>query len=132
MANYVKLSCNRFTPDIKPEKVVKEKKVYQYKRKATGEREIFDAIWKERPHKSQITGDPIHEPAPINFLHVLAKGQNKYPKYKLLKDNIVIGTDDDHFMWDNARHLIVDNKDWAWMFELESELKARYIKEFGR
>ncbi len=127
--NFVKLNCNRFTPDLKPDKVIKPKKVYQYKRKATGEGVLFDEIWKERPHKSQISGDPIHEPAPINFMHVLAKGQNKYPKFKLLKENIVLVTDEEHFQFDNARHEIVDDKDWIWIFLLEAELKKRYKRE---
>ncbi len=132
MANYVKLSCNTFTPDLKPEKVVKEKKVYKYVKKPTGEKEIFADIWKERPHKSEISGEPIHEPTPSNFMHVLAKGQNKYPKYKLLKENIILADAEEHHMWDNARHLIVNDKNWAWIFALETELKSRYIKEFGR
>ncbi len=131
MAKFVKLSCDRFTPDLKPEKVIKPKKVYQYKRKATGEKEVFAEIWKERLHKSQISDEPIHEPAPINFMHVLAKGKNKYPKYKLLKINIVLATDDEHFAWDNARHLIVNDERWAWLFELEAELKEKYKNEFG-
>jgi hypothetical protein len=128
MTNFTKFNPNNFKPDPKPEKVIKEKKKYVYKRKPTGEGELFDEIWKERPHKSQISDEPINEPRPINFIHVLAKGQNKYPKFKLMKKNIVLGTDEEHFYWDNARHMIARDHKWDFMFDLEAELKEEYKK----
>ncbi len=92
--------------DPKPEKKIKVLKLYVFKKKPTGEKEVFEMLWNERPHKSQITGEPIHEAVPTNFLHVLAKGKNRYPKFKLLKENIIIGTDEDHHFWDHDRKTI--------------------------
>lgn len=126
MRNFVKLNCKTFRPDPKPEGKKKEKKPYRYKRKATGEKEVFDIIWKERPHASQISGTKIKEPKPINFLHVLPKAQNKYPKFKLLKQNIVLGTDEEHHIWDHNRKSVENDPKWKWMFELEASLKAKY------
>jgi hypothetical protein len=124
--NFVKFNASSFRPDPKPERKEKAKKPYRFKKKPTGEKEVFEMIWKERPHKSQITGDPIHEARPINFLHVLPKAQNKYPKFKLLKQNIILGTEEDHYAWDHARESIKDSPKWKWVFELETQLKEKY------
>ncbi len=131
------VNIGNFRPDPKPEKVVKPKKKYRFIKKSTGEAEIFEKIWNERPHKSQISGEIIHEPKAINFLHVLPKGQNKYPEFKLNMENIILGTAEEHHIWDNARHLISDINDetshynWKMVFELEQQLKIKYKKEYG-
>lgn len=128
--NFIKMnieSARKFRPNPKPEKVVKEKKKgLSYKRKATGEKELFLEIWNERPHYSQISFEPLGEPSPINFLHVIPKGMNKYPKFKLNKQNIVLGTDEEHYLWDHNRKAIENNPEWKWMFELEASLKEQY------
>lgn len=116
----------KFRPDPKPEKKVKIKKPYVYKRKPTGEMQVFLEIWNERPHVSQITGEAIKIPSPTNFIHILPKAQNKYPKFKLNKQNIVIGTEEDHYNWDHNRKSIENNPIWKWMFELEESLKQQY------
>jgi len=84
MRNFIKQNlANRFRPDPKPEKVIKPKKKYSFKKKPTGEAQVFEKIWNERPHFCQICFTPIPEASPSNFMHVLAKGLNKYPKFKL-------------------------------------------------
>jgi hypothetical protein len=115
-----------FKPDPKPIKVIKKKSKYQWKRKPTGEKELFLEIWEERPHHSQISGLYIHQPTPSNFLHVIPKAQNKYPKFKLNKQNIIIGTEDEHYYWDHNRKDIENDPKWAFMFELEASLKEQY------
>jgi len=35
-------------------------------------------------------------------MHVLPKGQNKYPNFKYYARNIVLGTLDEHNLWDNG------------------------------
>ena len=119
--------------DPKPEPKIKTKKVLNKVKKPTGEKIVFKMIWDTRPHKSFISGTPIREGKAINFLHVLPKGKNKYPEFKLLKENIVLGTEDEHFMWDNARHMI-DPKDKGWqkMFALEEKLLNDYKKLHGK
>ena len=102
------------------------KKVYV--KKPTGEKIVFEQIWNTRPHKSQISGEPIYDAQPHNFMHILAKGQNKYPKFILLKENIVLATYEEHFLWDNMRYKIINDEKWQWVFEKEKELKERYKK----
>ena len=116
----------KFNPQPKPEKVEKKKKRYVWKRKATGEMQIFDSIWSERPHYSQSSGELIYAANPGNFMHVLAKGLNKYPKFKGNKQNIVLVTEEEHYAFDFARHEIKDDPKWQWVFELEASLKEQY------
>ncbi len=117
-----------FRPDPKPEKKIKVKKQYRYVKKATGEKAVFEEIWNERPHISQISGEPIIDPTPTNFLHVLPKAQNKYPLFKLNKQNIILGTEDNHYDWDHNRAGIQNDPAWQWVFELEASLKEQYSK----
>ena len=66
----------------------------------TGEGKIFQEIWSERKHVSFISGLPIVKMTPDNFLHILPKGKGKYYKYKLYKQNIILGTSDEHDLVD--------------------------------
>ncbi len=124
--NFIKFNAQSFKPDPKPTKSTKPKKAYTYKRKPTGEKQIFLEIWNERPHASQISNDPISHPTPSNFLHVLPKALNKYPKLKLDKQNIVLATEQEHHFWDNQRYLIKNDPQWSFMFELEETLKQKH------
>lgn len=128
---FVKATYNTFRPDLKPVKVFKEKKVYKFKKEPTGEKQVFELIWKERPHKSQISGEAIKEGGAENFLHVLPKAQNKYPEFKLLKQNIVLGTAEEHDIWDKARHKAVGKK-WDYMYAVEYALKIKYKDLYGK
>lgn len=116
----------------KPEYKKKEKKPFkrstiEYKRKATGEADLFREIGTERGNKSQISGEPIFTLRPKNFMHVLAKGQNKYPKFKLYKKNIVIATDDEHDEYDHgSQEELRKLPEWKWLFELRDELLIEY------
>ncbi|MES3018161.1 MAG: hypothetical protein V4721_10290 [Bacteroidota bacterium] len=114
--------------DPKPVKIDKPKKKYIFKKKPTGEKAVFEEIYEERPHASQVSGNPILYPTPSNFLHVLPKGKNKYPLFKLNKQNIILGTDDEHYLWDHCRMQIKDDPMWAPIFELEASLKEQYKK----
>lgn len=121
---------NKFKPDPKPEKKAKVKKAYRYKRKPTGEKQVFKTIWDESPHASQIGGVDIIDPTPTNFLHVLPKAKNKYPKFKLNPQNIILGTVYEHYVWDHKRSLAT-GPEWKFMFELEESLKKQYIIKHG-
>lgn len=93
---------------------------------------LYEEIWLERPHKSFISGEPIHSPAPSNFLHVLAKGQNKYPKFKFYKKNIVLGTEYEHFLVDNGHNGLREAYEkkypgcWDNLGKLRNELLEEY------
>lgn len=102
------------------------KKPFKFVKKSTGEKIVFEQIWNERPHVSQISGEPIREAKAINFMHVLAKGQNKYPKFKLLKQNILLVTDQEHHYWDNQRDMVENDARWLWVYQLENDLKEKY------
>lgn len=113
----------------------KPKKVYQlkrtqltYKRKPTGELELMKSMWDNmKEHKSFISGTKINEFNVRNFAHVLPKAQNRYPKFKLHPDNIVLLTYEEHFLWDNGvREDLKKLPEWDKMFKLEAELIDEY------
>src|ERR1035437_4451523 len=51
--------------------------------KPTGELALFRALWDTRKHVAFISRREIVFFHPTFFAHVLAKGKNKYPKFKL-------------------------------------------------
>lgn len=111
----------------KPEKVLKVKKKYVYKRKTTGEAELFKKLFLERPNVSFITGDPIYQIDHNNCAHVLRKSKNGYPEFKLYEKNIVFLTRDEHFMWDNmAPSELKLLPEFDKLFKLKEELLAEY------
>lgn len=89
-----------------------------------GQAEVFRQIAMERPHTSAISGVQISNLRPINFFHILGKGA--YPKYKLLKENILIVTAKEHEDWHQRRHELKNKPEWRPIFEKYDELKTRY------
>lgn len=75
-------------------------KPYRYVKKPTGEKEVFESIWKTRPHKSFLTGHPLDFFNVSYFAHILSKG--KYPKYRLKRANIILLTVEEHFLLDQG------------------------------
>ena len=58
-------------------------------------REMFLRIWKQRPHKSEISGERLGtEPLSIFFHHILPK--EKYKEAMLDEENIILLTLDEH------------------------------------
>ena len=56
---------------------------------------FFKRIWKERPHKSEISGKSLgKEPLSVFFHHILPK--NKYPEFRMDEENIILLTVDEH------------------------------------
>jgi len=72
----------------------KVKKRYVYRKKATGEANLFKEIWNERPHACEMCGVMIREANVINFHHVRTKAA--YPELRLDKTNILILCKDCH------------------------------------
>lgn len=97
-----------FNSDPKPEKKVKPPyqglKRMGIKRtfpKKTGEAELFLEIWNERPHVSQISGEPLGDEAhTYMFMHILSK--KNYSRLRLDKNNIWLGTFDEHYILDHG------------------------------
>lgn len=71
----------------KPEKILKVKKKYVYKRKPTGEKELFLSIWNTRKHFCTNCGVSLgKEPKVGYFSHI--KGKGAYPELRLEESNI--------------------------------------------
>lgn len=118
-----------FKPDPKKVTPKKEPKGFNKNRKPTGEMAVFEEIWSIRPHVSQISGEDLGDILDVSyFSHILPKGQNKYPHYKLDPRNIILKTKDEHYMWEHCKSALLDLPEWKWIFDLENELKEEYKK----
>lgn len=113
-------------PDPTPKK---PKRGLDKRRKPSGEGAMFLEIWNERPHFSEISGDPLgEEPCAWMFLHILNK--KKYPRYKLEKKNVALGTFDEHYILDFGTMEQIENhphRDGFFkLLEKREELKIEY------
>jgi hypothetical protein len=79
----------------------KQKEKNEIKKKETLEMfSFFLLIWKERKHKSEVSGKWLGDEAlSIFFHHILPK--SKYPEARLDKDNIILLTFDEHTKVEN-------------------------------
>lgn len=67
--------------------------------KKKSSKDFFMEIWDERPHVSEVSGEPLgEEPLAQFFSHVLGKGA--HPEFKFDKRNIMLMTFDEHRMWE--------------------------------
>jgi hypothetical protein len=108
----------------------KEKKHFKSKRKPTGELELYNQIWRDRPHISQFSGEKLIEMNVCFFLHVLPK--SNYPKFRLYKPNIWLGTFDEHYIQTNLpREKWIPSFRVQWE-ELETKLKSEYLRMYGK
>ena len=66
--------------------------------KFKSEKQMFDWIWENREHKSELSGQKLfpkgHSQWHWQFLHILSKGT--FPAYKLNQNNIILGTIFEH------------------------------------
>lgn len=57
--------------------------------------DVFNLVWKERPHKSEVSGTYLGaELSTVYLHHILPKG--KYPQAAVDKENIILLTFDEH------------------------------------
>ena len=60
--------------------------------------EMFNDIWENREHVSELTGELLFAKYHFlwfnQFLHILPKGT--FPRYKLNPENIILATPDEH------------------------------------
>jgi hypothetical protein len=110
----------------------------------TGEKEIFDQIWMDRPHISEISGIQLHQYVPTYYLnlfaHILCK--KDYPKIRLLPENIMLLTPNEHYLFD-----VKQEKDrqeyaemiykkfgkivqWEYLYAKRDALKEFYLENF--
>ena len=89
------------TPSGKKPKKPLKRSAIKYKRKKTGELDLFKEIWSERPHACSCCNSPLgNELQPIFFSHLLAK--STYPKYRLDKRNIWLKCPTCHTQWETG------------------------------
>lgn len=98
------------------------------------EHEVFQQIWNEREHQSEISGIYLNYefgwPMYSCFCHVLSKGAYPAREMVLNKVNIILTTPIEHDLWEFQQHKILESpelmKDWAWVFELQERLRIEY------
>ena len=108
-----------------------KKKPIQYRRKRTGEAEIFEEIWSSLEEKvCFVCGRQIGDPSASNFAHILPKALNKYPLFKLNPNNIKLFCHDSysscHHRFDKEPRSTLKEPMWHKVFALEEELKQEY------
>ena len=119
--------CNHKNKEAKKKASGKKTGGYKFVKKATGEKNLFEDIAAEREWVDYVTGEPLRQLTPTQFLHVLPKALNKYPLFKLYKKNIVLGSDETHFKWDKApRSELRKDPQFDKLFALEEELIEEY------
>lgn len=135
-----------YRTDKKWEGIVEKKKQSYIKRvqlkkkpkQSTGQKEVFEQVLIRDGDKSFISGYAINEIRAGNFIHILAKGQNKYPAYKNYIENIKIGTEREHSLYDHGTEMsrlqyAIDvlkgdgyKVNWKELYELAGFLKIIY------
>lgn len=124
--NEAQKKAKKLADGKKPSKSFKS---YSFK-EPTGEAEMFEQVSKERPWICFICDKKLFQLTPSNFLHVLPKALNKFPKMKLYPKNIVLGCHDSesscHNRWDKSPRSELTEPMWKKMFKLEVELLEEY------
>jgi hypothetical protein len=110
--------------------------------KPTGERALFDVIYLKNKHNwvSRLSGEPLFLPNHYlfynQFIHILSKAQNKYPKFKLFEPNIWLLTPEEHTLYDfgtekqRAKYALENNCDWGVLLEEKAKLIELYNKYY--
>lgn len=106
----------------------KSYKPLKKKREPTGELELFKEIYKERGGRCEITGEKIIFD-PWCFAHILAK--KPYPRFRLLKANIVMVKKEIHILYDNeGRERLLDKYPAAIeIYHRKESLKTLYYHD---
>jgi hypothetical protein len=98
---------------------------------ATGELEMFNEIWDERPHVSEVSGAPLlpkgHPQWHWQFAHIVSK--KTYKKFMLRKDNIALVTPEEHDAYDK-RGGTKDDPMWNWVHQVADQLRHEYHETF--
>lgn len=84
-------------------------------------KDMYLEVWEERPHYSEISGEPllgINNPKWLwQFAHVLGKGA--FPSFKFRKENIMLMLPEEH----------EKQETFPKFMERKEELKSQYFKE---
>ena len=86
---------------------------------------MFAQIWEDREHVSEISERPLGDEANVWFFaHILPKGA--YGRFRLREDNIVLMTQDEHYMFDHQTHKAKEDPRFDGVFKKAEELKREY------
>jgi len=123
---------HKMVKSTKFQKTIRRASLKKHFKKATGEGILFKEIWEAvEPEQrvSFVTGLPLpdqHEMRSYYFSHVLTKGSR--PELRLVKENIVFMTLEEHQLWETGKHKIKADPKlyalWKHVFELAEKLKA--------
>ena len=96
------------------------------------ELDMFRWIWSERPHVSFVSGRPVQDDVRC-FAHVLPKGLNKYPHFRLNPDNVVLLTPEEHYLYDQGCKCDRDEYpgDFTALEDKAEKLKQAYQELYG-
>ncbi len=116
---------------------------YQYKPKVKkikikseeSQVELFNRIWNNRPHKSELSGESLEKYHGTDlwyscFLHLLPKSH--YGRYKYSEENIILGTPNEHKLIDQGtsdQRLEYPEVNWDIFYQKYEYLKRRYFEE---
>lgn len=122
------------------EKKVAQKAPKAKKIKSTGELDVFNQIWDERRHTSQVwPHKPLfpkgHKLWLNQFSHVCPKGL--YEAGRLDKENIVLKTPDEHTLWEHHKDKIFNQETgemilphWERVVDLYNKLRIIYNEKY--
>lgn len=100
--NLCKQCSQRNSIKIVPESKNFTTKLYKYKRKPTGEKELFLSIWLKRPHICENCTIYLgEEPKTFYFSHIKSKGA--HPELRLDENNIELLCLECHQAWEFNR-----------------------------
>lgn len=119
--------ANRHQPTAKKLSGQEKIKVFsslKRKFKPTGELSFFRTLLQQRPHRSELSGTPIHNFDIWNFGHILSKAA--FPKFRLNPENIILLTKDEHIRQHNGT---LDEKYKIILKEKAEILKQKYYAE---
>lgn len=87
--------------------------------------EMFNWIWENRPHKSEISGKPLHRKGHLmwhwQFAHIL--GKQAYPGYKLNPDNIMLMLPEEHHKQESFPYFIEKKEELIQKYYQERQIK---------
>lgn len=86
-----------------------------------GYMKLYQEIWEERPHVSEISGKPIKEFSTWCFMHILNKSTYKALRHN--KSNVFLVLPEEHHHYDNiGREELKQDPKWRKVFDRKLEL----------
>jgi len=96
---------------------------------ATEDVKFFHEIWNERNKHSEISGEFLgNDYNPVFMSHILTKGA--YPKFRHLKENILLMTHNEHDSWEfRDRTTPMFKKKFKRALYIQDKLKKKYYEK---